>query len=108
MSGSVPSPPASLRHPRQFRDDALGVRDGLEHVAADNQVEGLVGQSQLEDAAVFEAHARAESCAACPRALQMLVDDIDAEQPRTVEHLCQPRGHFPGAAPCVENVGVGA
>ena len=85
--GDQVDPAAAARDADQFGERALGVRNGLQHVTADDQIERRVRQSQLEDAPVLEAHALAERRASGAGPLEVIVDHVDAEQRASRKHL---------------------
>src|SRR5205085_3193984 len=74
---------------------------------ADDEIEGPIGQPEIEDAAMLEAGTVAKGRAAGAGAFQMRVDHIHAEQPGAIEHLRQPHRNLPGAAAGVEDGDAG-
>jgi hypothetical protein len=55
--GDQVNPAAALRDAHQLGYGAFSVRDGLQHVPADGEIERAVGETQLENTAIFEANA---------------------------------------------------
>ena len=105
--GDEVQPPAGLRHAHQFGERAIDVRNRLEHVAADHEVEDRIGKAELEDAAVFESvrgsqTTQLHACATSRWASMM-------STPRTFawgKHLRQPICDFAGAAAGVQHARV--
>src|SRR4029077_10449299 len=63
----------------KFGDHAVGVWNGMKHVAAHSEIEAAVGSFEFEDTLIFERQARRETCVASTRKFQMGIDDVDSE-----------------------------
>ena len=101
--GDQVDPAAALCHARQLAYRAIGVGDGLQHVAAHDEIELRVGNAELEDAAVVEHDARSERGAARASRLEVAIDDVDAEHARSRQHGRDSIRDFAGAAAGVQH-----
>ena len=63
------------------------MRNSLEHVPADDEIELAVRQAEIEDAAVLEADAIAEPCASALGGVEVGVDDVHAQHAGQRKHL---------------------
>ena len=95
--------PPGPRDPDQLGDGPVGVRDGLQHVTADHEVEGAGREVELEDRPVLEADPAAEVGRLRPGPFQMCVEDVHPEERRGREGLGEPPGGLAGPAAGVED-----
>ena len=102
--GDQVDPAAAPRDADQFGEGALCMWNRLQHMTADDQIERRVGQSQLEDAPVLEAHAFPRDGASRAGQSQVIIDHVDAEQTGAGKHLSEAQRNLAGAAARVEYV----
>jgi hypothetical protein len=105
--GDEMEPSAGTRHALELGDDLVGMRDRVEHMPACREVERSIRQAQLEDAPVLESEPRSELGVAVPRELEMIVENVDAENFRLRVELGETRSALARAAPGVQDVDAG-
>src|SRR5271169_6417860 len=91
----------------KFRDDAIGMRDRMQHVTAYGEIEGAVGGVESKYGLMLEFQPGCEACISRTGQSEMVVNDIHAENMRPREEFGETRGNFAGAAPGVENARLG-
>ena len=101
--GNQVQPSARAGHPREFGDHAVGMRDRMQHVAADDEIERAIRRVQLEHALVLEGHPRSQRRGASARERQVRVDDVDAEDKRLRVQLAEAEGDLARATAGVED-----
>jgi hypothetical protein len=90
-------------HARELREDAVGVRNRLQHVPANDEIEAPIGQPEIEDAPHFEPNAVAETCVPLARDRERAREDVDAEHLRHREQRREPPGDLSRPTPGVED-----
>lgn len=71
------NPPVRLRHARELDHRVIGVRNRLEHMTADGEIEAVIGIFQLEYIALRKRESAGEFAVAPSRQIEMRVDDVD-------------------------------
>ena len=79
------------------------MRNRLEHVPADDEVEAAVRKPETEGGAVLEPEPLAERDVPATSHLEMALDDVDAEHRRARVERREPGGDLPRPATCVED-----
>src|SRR5216683_104593 len=71
---------AGAQHATHLGESSCSVGDGLQQMPADDEIELRVGKRYRQRIAQFEAYARAELRASRPRAIEMLLFEVDPDQ----------------------------
>jgi hypothetical protein len=98
---------AAAGYAHQFGNHAFRMRDGMQDVTANGQIETLVPRMKFENALVLEPQPGAEARVAGTRQFEMSIDDVDSEHAGPRKKFREPRGDFPCAASCIEDAGLG-